>query len=218
MANTTKEKKNTAPTKKEIETELKDTQSALAEATELIKQLQAKLAEQPQVVVQQAESKGKTSKIKCINLGHCVLNLSTEPNGMGRVFTFNEYGQAHFIKYDDLLDIVSSYPNTIESGLVYIANKDFCVEQGIYEDITQIYTKDMVDKIVYLRDDTDVDLLCNMSKPLLETTIMEIARLYNMGEEMEPNKLARIKNELGYDITELAKDVQMTNDAEPKTN
>ena len=137
---------------------------------------------------------------------------------MGRVFTFNEYGQAHFIKYDDLLDIISSYPNTIESGLVYIANKDFCVEQGIYEDITQIYTKDMVDKIVYLRDDTDVDLLCNMSKPLLETTIMEIARLYNMGEEMEPNKLARIKNELGYDITELAKDVQMTNDAEPKTN
>ena len=76
----------------------------------------------------------------------------------------------------------------------------------------------MVDKIVYLRDDTDVDLLCNMSKPLLETTIMEIARLYNMGEEMEPNKLARIKNELGYDITELAKDIQVTNDAEPKTN
>jgi hypothetical protein len=57
-----------------------------------------------------------------------------------------------------------------------------------------------MDEIVYLREDKDVDLLIGMDKALLESTIVEIARLYHAGEAMEPNKLARIKKELGYDI------------------
>lgn len=72
-----------------------------------------------------------------------------------------------------------------------------------------IYTKEVMDKLVYLREDVDVDMLCNMSKPLLESTVREIAELYNKGEEMEANKLERIKKELGFDIVKLADDIKV---------
>ena len=214
MANTEKTAVK-APTKAQIEGELKETkatleetQKALQESMELIKELKAQIAQPAPQVVVQADRRGST-KIKCINIAHYPVNISTLPSGQGRVFTFNEYGQAHYIKYDDLLDIISSYPNTMTSGIIYVADKDFCEEQGLYDDLGTIYTKEVMDKLVYLRDDTDVDMLCNMKKELLESTVREIAELYNKGEAMEANKLARIKKETGYDIVKIADDIKI---------
>ncbi len=202
MANTTK-----APTKAEIEKELKETKNALQEAMELINQLKGQINQPQQIVVQ--SDKRANAKIKCINIAHHPVNISTFPNGQGRVFEFKEYGQVQYIRQDDLLDIISSYPRTMESGLIYVADKDFCDEQNLYENEEIIYTKELMDKLVYLREDVDVDLLCGMSKPLLESTIREIAQLYNQGEYMEPNKLERIKKDLGYDIAKIADDIKI---------
>ena len=202
MANTTK-----APTKAEIEKELKETRNALQEAMELINQLKGQINQPQQIVVQ--NDKRANAKIKCINIAHHPVNIATFPNGQGRVFEFKEYGQVQYIRQDDLLDIISSYPRTMESGLIYVADKDFCDEQNLYENEEIIYTKELMDKLVYLREDVDVDLLCGMSKPLLESTIREIAQLYNQGEYMEPNKLERIKKDLGYDIAKIADDIKI---------
>lgn len=217
-----------APTKAEIENELKnvknslkqneealkekedvlqETQSALKDAMALIQQLKEQVNQRPQVVVQNDNK--AMSKIKCINIAHNPVNIATMPNGQGRVFTFREYGQVQYIRYDELLDIISAYPNTMESGIIYIADRDFCKEQGLYNDDDVIYTKEVMDKLVYLREDIDVDMLCNMSEPLLESTVREIAELYNKGEEMEANKLERIKKELGFDIVKLADDIKV---------
>ena len=197
-----------APTKQDIQNELEETKGALKDALDLIAQMKEQLNKHPQVTVVNTE-KRPNSKLKCINLYHGNLNVSTEPNGQGRVYEFKEYGQVLYIKYDDMLDIISSYPNTMASGLVYIADKDFCEEQGLYEDMDKIYTKDILDKVVYLREDMDVELLKGMSKPMLESVIMEIARLYNANERMEANKLDEIKRDLGYDIQKIAKDINM---------
>lgn len=195
---------------KETKTELKETKNALKDALGLIEEMKKKLEEQPQVtVVQQPTEKRPNSKIKCISLSYDPLNVSTLPNGQGRVYTFNSYGQAQFIKYDDMLDILSAYPNTIASGLLYITDKEFCEEQGVYEDMENIYTKDMLDTIVYLRGDVDVELLQGMQKPLLESTVRKIAELYNANEYMEANKLDAIKRSLGYDIVKIAEDIKI---------
>ena len=209
MANNAK-----SPTKAQIESELKETkntlqetQSALQDAMELIAQLKEQVKQPPQVVVQ--NDKRANAKIKCINIAHNPVNVSTLPNGQGRIFEFKEYGQVIYIRQDDLLDVISSYPKTMESGLIYVADKEFCDEQNLYENEEQVYTKEAVDKLVYLRDDVDVDLLCGMSKPLLESTIREIAKLYNNGEHIEANKLERIKTTLGYDIAKIAEDIKI---------
>lgn len=195
---------------KETKAELKEAKSALEDAMDVIAEMKKKLEEQPQVtVVQQSNDRRSNSKIKCISLSYDPLNLATMPNGQGRVFTFKRYGQSIYIKYDDMLDIISSYPNTIESGLVYITDKEFCEEQGIYDNMDNIYTKDMLDEVVYLRRDIDVELLQGMSKPLLESTVRKIAELYNANEAMEANKLDTIKKTLGYDIVKIAEDIKV---------
>ena len=192
------EKKTTAkaPTKQDIQKELDETKTALKDAMDLIAQMKEQMAQQPQVTVVNATERRPNAKLKCISLYHGHLNVSTRPDGRGRVYEFKEYGQVQYIKYDDMLDIISSYPNTMASGLLYIADKDFCEEQNVYEDMDKVYTKEMLDKIVYLRDDMDVELLKGMSAPMLESTVMEIARLYNANEAMEPNKMAEIKRDL----------------------
>ena len=114
-----------APTKAEIENELKnvknslkkneealkekedvlqETQSALKDAMELIQRLKEQVNQQPQIVVQNDNK--AMSKIKCINIAHNPVNIATMPNGQGRVFTFREYGQVQYIRYDELLDII----------------------------------------------------------------------------------------------------------------
>ena len=211
MANTTNiTKAELQDNLKETKAELKETKDALKDAMSLIEDMKKKLEEQPQVtVVQQPTERRTNSKIRCISLSYDPLNISTLPNGQGRVFTFKNYGQSMYIKYDDMLDILSAYPNTIESGLLYITDKDFCEEQGVYDDMDKIYTKDTLDKVVYLRRDVDVELLQGMSKPLLESTIRKIAELYNANEAMEANKLAAIKETLGYDIVKIAEDIKV---------
>ena len=71
-------------------------------------EMQAKMNAQPTVVVQKDNGMG-AKKVKCINLMHNIVNVSTEPEGQGRLYMFEKYGDYKMIKYDDLSDIVSSY-------------------------------------------------------------------------------------------------------------
>lgn len=202
------------PTKQAIQKELDETKSALKEAMELIAQLKEQVQTAPQVTVVQQQDKRPNAKIKCISLSHCPLNVATRPNAHGRVFEFKDYGQAIYIKYDELLDIISSYPNTIASGLLYITDKEFCEEQGLYDEMDKVYTKDMIDEIVQLRNDMDVELLGGMSKDMLEDVIMEIAKRYNANEEIEANKIAEIKRKYNYDIIEVADKINLNAEKE----
>ena len=205
------EKNNTkTPTKQDIQNELNETKDALKEAMAMIAQMKEQMQAQPQVVVQ-ASDKRPNPKIKCISLSHCPLNIATEKDAQGRVFEFQQYGQALYIKYDDLLDVISSYPNTIASGLVYICDKEFCEEQGLYDDMQKVFTKEMIDEIVLLRRDIDVELIGGMSEPMKEDVVLEIAKRYNANEEIEANKMAEIKKLYGYDILEIAKNIKINN-------
>ena len=100
----------------ETKAELKEAKDALKDAMDVIADMKKKLEEQPQVtVVQQPAERRTNSKIRCISLSYDPLNLSTMPNGQGRVFSFKNYGQSMYIKYDDMLDVLSSYPNTVNA-------------------------------------------------------------------------------------------------------
>jgi hypothetical protein len=149
-----------------------------------------------------------SKKIKCINLMHNPLNVSTEPDGMGRVFSFQNYGDTQFIKFDFLSDIVSSYPYTMEHGLLYICDKEAVEELGLSDEYKKIYDKETLDKLIYLREETDVDLLIGMEKNLQESIVIKIAQLLNANEKMDFNYLRKIKEETGYDIEQIAKDIK----------
>lgn len=158
----------------------------------------------PQVIVQQ--DKGMSGKkVRCINLMNCALNVSTEPDGKGRVFTFEKYGDYKILKYDDVADIVASYPYTMGNGLLYISDKEVVEELGLTYEYSKLYTKEKIDKLIYLREESDVDLLLGMESNLQETTLNRIAQLINKNEKFNYNFLKRIKEETDFDLEETAK-------------
>ena len=147
-------------------------------------------------------------KIKCINLMHNMVNVATEEDGLGKVYSFKDYGDSQMIKFDDLANIVNNYPNTMENGLIYIADKQAVEELGLAEDYAKLYDKKTLDKIIRLRDSSDVDMLLGISnKELLESTIRAIAERINQNEFYDYNNLNRIKVESGYDIVKIAEDL-----------
>jgi hypothetical protein len=149
-----------------------------------------------------------TNKIKCINLMHNMLNVSTEPDGQGRVYSFDNYGSYKMIPFDQLADIVSSYPYTMEHGLLYICDKKIVDILGLTDDYKNIYTKDVIDKMIYLRRESDVDIFIGMEDNLRRSTAVEIAKLYNSNEKFDYNSLRRIKDETGIDIEDIAKNLK----------
>lgn len=144
-------------------------------------------------------------KIKCINLMRNPLNVSTEPNGKGKMFEFQKYGETKLIKFDELSDIVSSYPNTMGQGLLYIANASAVEELGLSDEYENIHTKEMLDELIYLRRDMDVDVFISMPKALQESTAVEIARLINANEAIDWNRQKKIKDATGINFEEIAK-------------
>ena len=227
MAETTEVKKRGRQTKKTTETSVKTkTEENVNNQDELIKKLMAQIEEQNKkmaemqsqianaqtstTIIQQSNG-FNSKKIKVINLMHNPLNISTEPNGRGRVYTFKNYGDTKLIKYDDLVEIISSYPNTMEKGCAYICDKEAVESLGLSEEYKNLFDKETMDKIVWLREETDLDLFLGMDRNLQESMALEIAKLLNANEKIDYNYLREIKNKTGIDIEEIADNLKDTN-------
>lgn len=194
----------------ETKEEVKESDTQTADLVALIAKLQAEISElksTPQVIVQRDSSRSK--KIKCINTTNNEINVSTDRDGAGRTFTFSGFGDYKMISYDYLSDIVASYPYTMGHGLIYIADRETVEELGLSDEYESIYTPEMIEEIVYLRRKSDVDLLVGMEKNLLKSSINKIAELYNAGEAFDYNDLKKIKDQTGYDIEDLAKELKL---------
>ena len=204
-------------------TTLKETEKENNEQDELIKKLMLQIEEQnkkmaemqsqinnqpqTQTIIQQNNTLN-SKKVKVVNLMHNPLNIATEPNGMGRVYTFRNYGDSRLIKYDDLADIVASYPNTMESGLAYICDKEVVESLGLKEEYEKLFDKETMDKVIKLREDSDLELFLGMNEDLQESTAQKIAERINAHEKVDYNYIKIIKEKTGIDIETIAKDLQ----------
>ena len=147
-------------------------------------------------------------KVKVVNLMHNPLNISTEPNGMGRVYSFREYGESRLIKYDDLADIVATYPHTMESGLAYICDKEVVESLGLTSEYEKLFDKQTMDRVIKLREESDLELFLGMNKDLQESTALKIAERINANEQVDYNYINTIKHNTGIDIEAIAKELK----------
>jgi DNA-binding transcriptional regulator YiaG len=162
----------------------------------------------PQIIVQ-SEKTMSSKKVKCLNLLHGILSVSTEPNGGGRPYVFESYGEQKMIKYDDVAEIASAYPYTVEKGLFYIADREVLSSLGIESNYEEVYTKELLDKIIYLREESDVDLLLTAEPNLRAELFKEVAKLINANEVIDYNYIRRIRKEAKVDLEELAEKIKM---------
>ena len=92
--------------------------------------------------------------------------------------------------------------------LIYISDGEAVEELGLSEEYDKLYTKERMDRVVYLREQSDVDIFLGMEKNMQESTAMEIAKLMNLNERMDYNYLREIKEKTGIDIEQIAKDLK----------
>ena len=198
-----------------VEDKNKDLSKENEELKNLIESMQAQMKEmqdkistaQPIVVNTVSENNGRR-KVRVMSLMYNPVNVSTEPYGTGKVFEFSNFGEVRPISFDDLYDIVASYPNTMKNGMLYICDKDIVKELGMEDEYENIYDKDMIDRIKYLRTDADADLFIGMSKSMRESVARESAELMNKNEKMDLNILRKIKDNTGIDIEDIAKNIK----------
>ncbi len=200
------EEKKTDDSQEEL---IKKLMAQLEEQNAKMAEMQKQIDNKSQTVVVNADNNAiRGKKVKVVNLMQNPLNLSTEPNGMGRIFTFNKYGDSKLIKFDDLADIVASYPYTMEHGLAYICDKEVVEELGLADDYAKLFDKERMDKVVKLREESDLDLFLGMDINLQESAAKRIAELINANERMDYNYLRTIKEKTGIDIEAIAKELR----------
>ena len=187
---------------------IKQLMAQIEEQNKKMAEMQSQINNQPQTTIIQQNNGMSGKKVKVVNLMHNPLNISTEPNGMGRVFTFREYGDTRLIKYDDLADIVAAYPNTMEGGLAYICDKDVVESLGLSEEYEKLFDKATMDKVVKLREESDLELFLGMNKNLQESTARKIAERINANERVDYNYINTIKEKTGIDIEDIAKNLK----------
>ena len=206
-------------------TTLKETEKENNEQDELIKKLMLQIEEQnkkmaemqeqiknqpqvPTTIIQQTNNGLSGKKVKVVNLMHNTLNIATEPRGMGRVYTFKEYGDSRLIKYDDLADIVAAYPRTMEGGFAYICDKEVVEALGLADDYQKLFDKETMDKVMKLREESDLELFLGMDIKLQESTAKKIAERINANERVDYNYIRIIKEKTGIDIEAIANDLK----------
>jgi len=193
-----------------LEAQLSETNAKLAEALKAIDQLMQNQSQPVQsTLVSDNSLKGK--KIKVVNLMRYQVNLSTEPNGAGKTYVFEDYGSTMKIKFDDLEDCYSSYRKTFEDGWLYIMDADAVEELGLKDDYQKLYDKQTVDNIIALKSELEVNMFLNMSQDLQDSTARAIADKMVDGKKYDLNLTHMIEEATDIDFEKMVSDIKSLN-------
>ena len=77
-----------------------------------------------------------------ISLCNHILNLSTDPNGGGTIYTFTEFGEEQSIPYSDARKLIRNNRKFIKGGKCYIADDDIIEAEHLTSDYKKILDKD----------------------------------------------------------------------------
>lgn len=186
---------------------MEEMSKALESISKENEELKVKVSNASQNVVYQTPSPVNNKKIKVMSLMYNPIGVTTEPMGRGREFNFSNFGETRLISFDHLSDIVASYPNTMGAGMLYICDKDAVEALGLSEEYENLYTKEMLEEVKYLRRPSDVDLFVGMDRSMQESVAKEAAELINKNEAVDLNILEKIKDKTGIDIKGLAEEL-----------
>ena len=181
----------------------------IAEQNKKMEEMQRQLASQTSqtITVEHTESQLGAKKIKCVNAYNGMLNISTEPYGQGRSFTFEKFGDTRLIRFDDLADCVASYPKTFEKGYVLIANKDAVEALGLSDDYATMFDIDTLNDVVKMNEQKHFDIFTGLDETMQKSFARDIAERINNREAVDFNLVSKIKDECNIDIQKIASDL-----------
>lgn len=215
---------NTNVTKAQLEQENNELKNSLSEMQEQMKMMMEQMKNiqsAPNTQYVGVKDDITTRKIPVISLIHNPAILSTEQYGAGTPYQFPEYGTERKIKFTDLERIVNlcktiafdtnNESSFFERGEFYICDAEAVEELGLESFYENIFTKEMVDKCIELKDETAINIFKGANDSIKESIVHAIVDNINSGGSYDLNLLAILSKAYGQDIQELAeKDKQIS--------
>jgi hypothetical protein len=129
-----------------------------SEQTELMKKYE-ELASAFGELTQKLEKMQETKKVsvedikyndfvKVMSLIGNKLNLSTQPHGKGKIFSFERFGETRNIMYADLMEINNNQRNFLEAGYYYILDDRVVEAEGLTDIYEKILSKSQIEEIL----------------------------------------------------------------------
>lgn len=127
-------------------------------------------------------------------------------HGDGKTFNFDRFGAKRKIVYRDLLGVIANDRNFIESGVVYICDKDVVRSNYLENAYHKFLTPDVISNILTFSVDEIARMVSNTTKPIQETIISLVVEKINNNEYVDMNKVVAIGNAVNpkCDIISLA--------------
>lgn len=164
-----------------------------AQMESLQNQFNAQNSDNNNIVVTQSDNITRT--VKVISLVPNTYNLTTQPNGRGKIYTFNKFGDSLNIRFTDMQDILNIYGQQFESGMAILTNKKDYDDLAIGYLWDSVISKDKLDRLLELKDEESIDAILNMDKDTQERIARIIAQKifdgvnynYNVIRDLEDN-------------------------------
>lgn len=220
-ATTTAKKATSTPKAKAVETEainkeleaknkeLEEQKKVTNDLMAMVAQLQSQMAELKSAKEENKKTSLSGKRIKLISLFNGVVNVGTRDDGSGLTKTFKKYGTTLFVRYEDLEEMTMAYPNTFKEGLIYILDEDAVKELGLAEDYEKINSKENIDKMLKLEDESVIDMFKQTETFMRNTLLDAVADRMAKGEKVDQNIVMEIKKEFGVDLNALAEEKGM---------
>jgi uncharacterized protein (UPF0147 family) len=202
---TTETTAKTKTVEKEVKNDSVDLTAIMKQMEEMQKQILALTKEnealQRETVTEDTELTADTDVV-VISMYHGSLVLSTEPNGAGVQYIFEEFGEEQDIPFGDLRDICKNMRRFAQEGYFYIANENVVKKLRLtssygrmlpYEDMAELENK-------------PADVVIELYKLASELQKGEILNLflekYRSGQPVDTNILRGIGDLIGRDLLE----------------
>lgn len=134
------------------------------------------------------------------------LVISTEGNGVGTVYRFENFGDVHDIPFSDLKDIVKNKPNFAKEGLYYIANKNAVKKLRLTKEYEHIISNDLFERLLDEKSDVIIKAYENAPKLQQEQIVSMIDDRLANNKEVDGNVLVKIGKLCGRDFLHVTED------------
>jgi len=194
--------KRTTSTKKTVDyekamAEMKNGyEKQLEDMKKMIESLQANMMPSAPIMVNNIDK-----EVTFVSLCNHILNLSTEPNGGGDVYTFTSFGEEQNIPYSDARKIIKNNKSFIKGGKCIIADDEIIAAEHLTNDYKKLLDKDELINLLTEDRKRFKEVFASMTQTQKEVfKDIVVKRLYEDKDSIDMNIVQVLNDEFDTDI------------------
>jgi len=188
------------------------------ELKEKINSMETEKSKDKNIPVSNEEKINSDDYIKVMSLNPYELNLTTERNGRGKIFSFKDFGEVKNILYGDLVLIIETHGSFLNQGRFVVLDQRVIRRHGLDESYGKLLTKENFELILDGRlsdnssgNQSDAVKLFESANDVQREAVSQIFVDKILAEEdVDLNFLDRLSRIINYSIVDKARKTRET--------